>query len=164
MGQRNCQSIWSAGRISHCEPTTDQSPQLHATYGLAGVAAMTAPLLVAWQPALARADEPESPGERAEEAARPRTRCPDCNRCPHCRGPGHHVLLQRPGRRRHHGSQSRWPGGTADNVGPAQSRQCQLHSGGSHGGDLHANLLRGLLKIPNAAADPVQTFYFLRQL
>ena len=53
------------------------------------------------------------------------------------------------------------PGGTADNVG----------SGGNVGNVnyiqaalteeiAHANLLRSLLKIPNAAADPVQTFYF----
>ena len=131
--------------------------------GLAGVAAMTAPLLVGVAtPHSARADEPESPGERAEEAAQAKDTvaqiataaliAEDLATTFYYNGLVGGVITD---------PNLAGPGGTADNVGPGGNLGNVNYIQAALTEEIsHANLLRGLLKIPNAAADPVQTFYF----
>jgi len=131
--------------------------------GLAGVAAMAAPLLVGVaSPSSARADEHETAAERAEEAAQAKDTvaqiataaliAEDLATTFYYNGLVGGVITD---------PNLAGPGGTADNVssggnvGNVNYIQAALTEEISH-----ANLLRGLLKIPNAAADPVQTFYF----
>jgi hypothetical protein len=131
--------------------------------GMVGVAAMTAPLLMAVAaPARARGDEHESPAEAAEEAAQAMDTvaeiataaliAEDLATTFYYNGLVG-AVIQDPN--------LAGPGGSADNVtsagnfGNVNYIQAALTEEISH-----ANLLRGLLKIPNASRDPEQTFYF----
>jgi hypothetical protein len=130
---------------------------------VAGVAAVAAPLLVGVaSPTVARADENESPAERAEEAAQAKDTvaeiataaliAEDLATTFYYNGLVGGVIQD---------PNLAGPGGTADNVtssgnlGNVNYIQAALTEEISH-----ANLLRGLLKIPAASSDPVQTFYF----
>jgi hypothetical protein len=131
--------------------------------GMAGLAAVAAPLLAgAFTPPKARAEETDSPAETAEEAAQAKDTvaeiataaliAEDLATTFYYNGLVG-AVIQDPN--------LAGPGGSADNVS----------SGGNFGNVnyiqaalteeiSHANLLRSLLNIPNAAGDPVQTFYF----
>ena len=70
MGSTKLSGLRSARRISQCEPTTDQSPQLYATVRPGRGRGHDCPAAARrGRPSLARADELETSGERAEEAA-----------------------------------------------------------------------------------------------
>jgi hypothetical protein len=131
--------------------------------GIVGAAAVAAPFLAGvMTPALARADEHESSAERVEEAAQANDTvaeiataaliAEDLATTFYYNGLVGGVIQD---------PNLAGPGGSADNVtstgdlGNVNYIQAALTEEISH-----ANLLRGLLKIPNSAADPVQTFYF----
>jgi hypothetical protein len=131
--------------------------------GLAGVAAMAAPLLAgAVIPTRVRADESESPGEAAEEAAQAKDTvteiataaliAEDLATTFYYNGLVG-AVIQDPN--------LAGPGGSADNVtsagnlGNVNYIQAALTEEISH-----ANLLRSLLGISKASRDPEQTFYF----
>lgn len=131
--------------------------------GMVGVAAMAAPLLAgAMMPVRARADETESAAEKAEELAQGKDTvaeiataaliAEDLATTFYYNGLVGGVIED---------PNLAGPGGSADNVtaagnlGNVNYIQAALTEEISH-----ANLLRGLLKIPNAGSDPVQTFYF----
>jgi hypothetical protein len=131
--------------------------------GLAGVAAMAAPLLVGVAtPTRARADEHESPAEAAEEVAQANDTvaeiataaliAEDLATTFYYNGLVG-TVIQDPN--------LAGPGGSAGNVtsagnlGNVNYIQAALTEEISH-----ANLLRGLLGIPKASGDPEQTFYF----
>ena len=130
---------------------------------LAGVAAVVAPLLAGvMMPAKARADENESAEERAQEMAQGKDTVAEIATAaliaedlattfyynglvggviedPNLAGPGGSA-------------DSVSAGGNLGNVNYIQAALTEEIA--------HANLLRGLLKIPGAGGDPVQTFYF----
>ena len=131
--------------------------------GMAGVAAMAAPLLVGVAtPSRVRADERESSAEAAEEAAQAKDTvteiftaaliAEDLATTFYYNGLVG-AVIQDPN--------LAGPGGSADNVtsagnlGNVNYIQAALTEEISH-----ANLLRGLLGIPKASGDPEQTFYF----
>ncbi len=129
---------------------------------LVGAAAMAAPLMAGvMAPASARADV-DSPAERAEEAAQARDTvaqiataaliAEDLATTFYYNGLVGGVITD---------PNLAGPGGTADNVGPGGNLGNVNYIQAALTEEIsHADLLRGLLKIPNAAADPVQTFYF----
>ncbi len=131
--------------------------------GLVGAAAMAAPLMAGvLTPAQARADDHESKAERQEEAAQAKDTvaqiataaliAEDLATTFYYNGLVG-AVIQDPN--------LAGPGGSADNVGPGGDQGNVNYIQAALTEEIsHANLLRGLLKIPNAAADPVQTFYF----
>jgi hypothetical protein len=131
--------------------------------GMAGVAAVAAPLLAgAFTPLTARAEAHDSPAEAASEAAQDKDTvaeiataaliAEDLATTFYYNGLIGGVIQD---------PNLAGPGGSADNVtsagnlGNVNYIQAALTEEISH-----ANLLRGLLGIPKASADPVQTFYF----
>ena len=130
--------------------------------GMAGIAAVTAPLLTgAFTPLPARADEKESSAEKAQEAAQAKDTvaeiataaliAEDLATTFYYNGLVGGVIqdpaLAGPG-----GSATNITSGDAGNVGYIRAALEEEIS--------HAKLLRSLLQIPSATADPVQTFYF----
>jgi hypothetical protein len=122
-----------------------------------GLAAAAAPLLTGiFTPLTARADEPEAAGEADAEAAQAKDTvaeiataaliAEDLATTFYYNGLVG-AVIQDPN--------LAGAGGSADNVGNVNYIQAALTEEISH-----ANLLRGLLNIPKASADPVQTFYF----
>ncbi len=131
--------------------------------GMASVAAVAAPLLVGVAtPTRARADERESAAEAAEEAAQAKDTvteiitaaliAEDLATTFYYNGLVG-AAIQDPA--------LAGPGGSANHVTSAGDQGNVNYIQAALTEEIsHANLLRSLLKIPHASADPVQTFYF----
>ncbi|MFZ0746196.1 MAG: ferritin-like domain-containing protein [Terracidiphilus sp.] len=131
--------------------------------GMAGIAAMAAPLLAgAFAPLKARADKSESPAEKAEEAAQAKDTvaeiataaliAEDLATTFYYNGLVG-AVIQDPNLAGSGGSADHVSsGGNLGNVNYIQAALTEEIS--------HANLLRSLLGISKASGDPVQTFYF----
>jgi hypothetical protein len=130
--------------------------------GMAGLAAVAAPLLAgAFTPLSARAEEKESPAEAAEEAAQAKDTvaeiataaliAEDLATTFYYNGLVG-AVIQDPALAGPGGSATNVTTGDAGNVGYIRAALGEEIS--------HANLLRSLLGIPKASEDPVQTFYF----
>lgn len=131
--------------------------------GMVGMAAIAAPLLTgAFTPRAARAEEAETSAEAAEEAAQAKDTvaqiataaliAEDLATTFYYNGLVG-AVIEDPNLAGSGGS-AKQPssGGNLGNVNYIQAALSEEIA--------HANLLRSLLKIPNASADPVQTFYF----